>query len=545
MGGRHERRPFGAFQPWKAAVVVGVALGGLPLTTAGCSVAESDVRRWETTQRGPYKLVAVVTHDKYDLDLRTEAALSLVRMPPRGGVRKGISFLIDRYTDEDGDTREGALAQLPEESRREIVDRMAPELVAQLQAPPPPRTEDGRLPPDPTIPYKDATFALLTHEPRLVSNEATRQNLRQALVQWVQKGFEDRIENGAQQYPMEQMMRHLGPETVTMLPGIVNENTARLDRVTALVADIGDPPTKLAMSKALVSLAERYHTKEWLDAQTAVVKDHNAKSNVQADETQVAAQVDKMQERRLTEEVFPSMKRVGERPAIDYLFTFGADAQKPPERRKLALAALEGHVDKGNPKDLDRLFAIAKSNDTPDAARDVAFARLGELPKEQIVPKLYTLFDNSQWKVRWVAASLVLKTMSPKQVDEFMRHLPKSPATKMGMTEPLSYGGLIRAMEPPPGEPTPREVITPHLSSKDFGPKMTALGFFWEGQKADQRMVKPHADDKTPLPKCDPEEECSWSCDVPKPGSPDEVEPRELTTVGEFVTLCLLPSMEK
>jgi hypothetical protein len=276
-----------------------------------------------------------------------------------------------------------------------------------------------------------------------------------------------------------------------------------------------------------------------------IVKDHNAKSNVQADDTQVAAQVDKIQERRLTEEIFPAMKRIGGRPAVDYLFAYGADGKRPPERRKLALAALEGRVEKNEPKDLERLFAIARSNDTPDAPRDVAFARLGELPKEQIVPKLYTLFDNPKWKVRWVAASLVLKTMTPKQVNDFMGHLPKTPATPMGMTEPLSYGGLIKAMEAPPGEPAPRDVIKPHLSSKDFGAKMTALGFFWEGQKADQPLVKPLASDTTALPKCDPEDECSWSCDVPKPGAPDEVEPKELTTVGEFVTFCLLPSMEK
>ncbi len=533
--------------PWTTlAARLGFALSLCVLPAAtGCRVAENDVRRWETTERGPYKLVAVVTHDKYAWDLRTEAALSLVRMPPRGGVRKGISFLTDRYTDEDGVIRDGALVQLPEERRREIVDRMAPELIKQLQAPPPPRTPEGRLPADPTVPYKDATFAMLTHEPRLVSNEKTRNDLKQALILWAQTGFEDRIENGAQQFGLEQMMRYLGPQSVAKLPGIISENTTRLDRVAMLVSDIGDAPAKQATSNALVALAARYHSTEWLDAQTKIVKDHNAKNNVKADDAQVAAQVDKIQERRLTEEVFPAMKRVGGRPAIDYLFTYAADSKKPAERRKLALAALEGRVDKNNPSDLERVFAIARNDDTPDAARDAAFARLGEFPKEQIIPKLFTLFDSRKWKVRWVAASLVLKTMTPKQVGEFMTHLPKTPATKMGMTEPLSYGGLIKAMESPPGEPPARQVITPYLASKDFGPKMTALGFFWEGKKEDRGAVAAHAEDKTPLPKCDPEDECSWQCDVPKADNPKEVEPKVLTTVGEFVKFCLVPSMEK
>ena len=69
---------------------------------------------------------------------------------------------------------------------------------------------------------------------------------------------------------------------------------------------------------------------------------------------------------------------------------------------------------------------------------------MGEFPKELFVPKLYTLGEPPKWKVRWVAFELVLKTMSSKQVPEFMGHLPKTAATKMGMTEPLSYAAVIR-----------------------------------------------------------------------------------------------------
>lgn len=525
-----------------------ILLAGLAATAGieatGCRVAESDVKRWETTQHGPFKLVAVITHDKYSLELRKEAALSLIRMPPRGGVRQGIKFLTDKYKDDEGEERDGALLQLDEESRRKIVDAMKDDLIKALSDPPPPRTPEGRLPPDPSIPFKDATFAMLSHEPTLVSTEQTRKELRSALIKWVQTGFEDRIENGSQQFGVEQMMRYLGPESAQKLPTIINENTSRLDRIAALVADIGDDATKQKTAEALVALANKYNTKEWLDAQTKVVKDYNAKNNSNATDAQVAVQVDKIQERRLTEEVFPAMKKVGGRPVVEYLFSYAADGSKPPERRRLALAALEGRVDKNNPQDLERVFAIAKNDDTPDPVRDVAFQRLGEFPKEQILPKLNTLFEPKKWKVRWVAASLVLRTIGTKQVPDFMARLPKTANTKMGMTEPLSYGELIRKMEPAPGEPKPRDVIQPYLNSKDLGAKLTALGFFWEGKKADQPAVMGHADDPTPLPKCDKDDECSWQCDVPKAPGSKELEPRELKTVGEFVKLCLLQSME-
>lgn len=528
--------------------MLAAALGALPIAASGCRVAEGDVKRWESTQHGPHKLVAVVTHDKYSLELRSEAALSLIRLAPRGGVRQGIGYLVDRYKDEDGQQREGALNQVNDDTRRQIVDRMAATLIGALQPPPPPRTPEGRLPADPSIPYKDATFAMLVHEPPLVSSDKTRADLKGALTKWAQTGFEDRVENGSQQFGIEQMMRYLGPDSVRTLPGIVNETTARLDRVANLVNDVGDDAAKQKMSEALVELGKRYHSREWLDSQTKVIRDSNAKNKIKADDTQVAGQLDKIQERRLTEEVFPAMKRVGGRPSIEYLFQYAGERSNPGERRKLALAALEGRVDKGNPQDLERIFAIAKNDDTPDAVRDVAFARMGEFPKEQIVPKLYALFEAKKWKVRWVAGSLILKTMggSTKQVPEFLARLPRVSTVKMGMTEPLSYGDLIRKMEPSPGEPKPRDVVRGYLGDKaQLGARLSALGFFWEGRKADIPAVHPYADDPGPLPKCEKEDECSWSCDVPKAPGSKELEPKELKTVGEFVKFCLIPSMEK
>lgn len=520
------------------------AIGALPIVTMGCRVNESDVRRWETTQRGPFKLIAVITHDKYPIELRTEAAMSLIRMPARGGVRQGIKFLIDKYKDEEGEEREGALVQLSEGTRQQIVDRMVPLLVEELKPPPPPKTPEGRLPPDLTIPYKDASFAMLIHEPPLVSNDKTKADLKAALMHWAQTGFEDRIENGSQQFGLEQMMRTLGPESVKILPGLVNENTARVDRIASLIKDIGDDPTKLEMSKALVGLAEKYNSKDWLDAQTRIVKEYNAKNNQKADDQQVAAQVDKIQERRLTEEVFPSMKKIAGRPAIEYLIKFSGDTSKPAERRKLALAALEGNLDKNSKDELERIFAIAKANDAPDVVRDGAFRRMGEFPKEWIVPRLYSLGDPPKWKVRWVAFEIVLTTYSLKQVGEFMTHLPKTAAVKMGQTEPLSYANVIRdKME---GDPKAKlDTILPYLNSKDLGPKLVALGYFWGGKKADHHYVQSHEKDDALLPKCEKDDECHWECDVPKAGNPKETEAKEVKTVGEWVKICLLPNMDK
>ncbi len=68
-----------------AAVALLSAVGG-----TGCAVSDSDVHRWETTEGGPEKLYAIVTHDKYSWALREEAAMSLVHMRPRSGKRIGL-----------------------------------------------------------------------------------------------------------------------------------------------------------------------------------------------------------------------------------------------------------------------------------------------------------------------------------------------------------------------------------------------------------------------------------------------------------------------
>src|SRR5271165_4303472 len=84
------------------AVVAAAAalLGGV--LTVGCAVSESDVHRWETTEGGPEKLYAIVTHDKYAWPLREEAALSLVRMRPRNGKRIGLEYLAIGYDTPQG-----------------------------------------------------------------------------------------------------------------------------------------------------------------------------------------------------------------------------------------------------------------------------------------------------------------------------------------------------------------------------------------------------------------------------------------------------------
>ncbi len=502
----------------------------LLLALSACAVSESDVHRWEGTERGPEKLTAVVVHDKYSMALRTEAAMSLIRMKPRAGKRIGIDALVS------------ALASLDAESLRKIVIGMTPELVKEIEAPPPVKKSDGTMDPDTTVPFKDAAFSMLSHEPPLVAEEKSKNDLTAALIKWAQTDFEDRIDNSTQAFGVEQMMRFLGAPAVKGLPPIMTEQSSKVDRMASLVADLGDDATKQAASVQLVSLAQKIDSPDWIAKQKALVVEVNKRNNQAVNDQQLALQLDKFQEQELTK-IFTSMKKVGGRPVIDYCLRFAANPKNSEERRKAALAALEGRVDKSNTPDIDQIFAIAKDDATPDSVRDLAFARLGELPKEQVVPKLYTLFDAKKWKVRWVAAQYVLKASTTKNIPEFMRHLPTSPASKMGLSESTLYGNLLSTMNAPNGEPKAREAVLPYLTAKEFGPKIAALGFFYDGKKADVSVVQSREEDKTPVPKCDKEDECGWTCVVPKAPGSQETEQKTITTVGEFAKFCVEPSM--
>jgi hypothetical protein len=56
--------------------------------------------------------------------------------------------------------------------------------------------------------------------------------------------------------------------------------------------------------------------------------------------------------------------------------------------------------------------------------------------------------------------------------------------------------------------------------------------------------VKVLAEDKTPVSKCDPADQCGWTCDVPKSPGSAEKETKTVATVGEFVRWCIEPSLE-
>ncbi len=511
---------------------VGLAIGA-GVASAGCRATNDDIDRWTTTAQGPRKLVAVLVHDKYPIDLRVEAAMGMVRMKARGGRRIGI------IGQDDQPGLVASLESLAPATRDKIVTKMVPRLEAEMKKEPPKSQAGQPAVADPSFDFKDAAYALLTHnEGVLVQSEENKQRLRAALVEWSMTNFADRLEESSQLYGVEQVLRYLGSEGVVRLPAQMLPGAKKLDRMADLVAELGDAKTKEAASKALVAVGKDIASEHWIQQKTPLVDAANKASKLNPTKEQFAAQLDQYQEEELLRS-FASMKKIGQAPAVEFLLDF-AKTDKTEKRRAAALAALEGNLDKNNSKHVASILDIASAADTPLTVRDVALRRVGELPRKQVVDRMFGLFSNDNWKIRWVAAELVIKMSETQQLDEFMNKL--AGVKHMAITEPLRYGALFGEMK---GKDKPEAAIQKYLGrDQAVAVRLSALGYYYEwGGKPDLGKIESALGDRSKVPDCkEGAEDCEWKCAV---GEGKSQELKDVKTLGDFAQYCVKPAMEK
>lgn len=512
--------------------VLGACLLGVALALGGCRTSTEDVHRWANTAQGPRKLVAVLTHDKYPLELRVEAALTLIRMKPRSGRRVGIQGSDDQI----GLIQ--ALAQMPPGPRNAIIGRLLPRLEEEMKRTPAP-APPGQPRLDSSVPYKDAAFALLTfNSGALVPDEAQRARLRAGLAAWCSTNFAERLDDSTQLYGVEQMMRELKADGVRGLPALIEPGAPKIDRIAGLVADFGDAQTRLAAGEKLVAVAKEVNSETWLKQKAPIVEQANKASKLNPSPEQFRQQLAQYQEEELLR-IFTSMKKVGGKAVVSYLLGFAQDKAQKEKLRASAMAALQGNLDRNNPAHAEVPLALAGAADTPDQLRDVALLRLGEFPRHMVVDKLYGLFKNENWKVRWVAAESVLKMSETAELSNFFTKLGQ--ADGFSITEPLRYGALISGMK---GTPAPRDIVDKYVASTHpVIVRMSALGYYYEvGTKADLPKVERFTEDRTAAPKCkEGAKECEWKCEVAVGGGR---ETKDILTLGDFVTFCVKPAME-
>ncbi len=515
------------------AVAMGVLLSSTTVLT-GCRTSTDDIERWTNTAQGPRKLVAVITHDKYPHELRVEASMALVRMKARGGRAVGL------LGQDDQPGLLSALETLAPAEREKIVTDMVPKLEEAMKAEPPKAQAGQPAPPDPSFPFKDAAYAILTHaDGSLVQSEELRTRIRAALTSWSMTNFAERLDDSSQLYGMEQVLRDLGPQGVAALPEQIEPNAKKIDKMSDLIAELGDDAAKLAASKRLVQVAAEIDSEKWVKQKSPLVDAANKASKLSPTADQFKAQLDQYQEEELLR-IFASMKKVGGAPVVEFLLNYGKNKDKPEKRRASALASLEGNLDKNNESQIKAVLDLASAKDTPDTLRDVALGRVGELPRKQVATQLFGLFNSDNWKIRWVAAELVLKMGDTSHVEEFMRKI--AGARGMAITEPLRYGAIIGELK---GKQKPADIIDtftrPGWSTEA---RMSALGYYYEhGKKEELSKVTPYENDRSRAPRClEDASDCEWKCAV---GEGKSQELKDVTTLGEFVSYCVKPAMEK
>jgi hypothetical protein len=505
------------------------------LGAEGCRTNADNIQHWATTVQGPKKLIAVLTHDKYPIELRVDAALALIRMKPRNGRRIGI----DGSDDQPGLI--ASLTQLPPTTRTAIIAQLVPALEAEILKPPPVAQAGQATPSDPSVPYKDAAFALLTTDGgRLVGDPALRQRLRTAISQWIALGFAQRFDDSSQTYSVKQMVGELKSDSVKALPALIQPGAPKIDAVSDLVANYGDAPAKATASERLVTVARDVDSDAWIKQKSPGVDAANKASKLAPTPEQFKAQMAQYQQEELLR-VFASMKLIGGAPTVDFLLHLAQDKNQDPKIRAGALAALQGNFDRTNAGQAEAVLAVAGAPDTPDQVRDVALQRAGEFPRNMVVERLYALFSSPAWKVRWVAAELILKMSETSQLPEFMEKIGK--AEGMAITEPLRYGSLIAQMK---GTEPPAKVVEPFLGTSHSVPaRLTALGYYYEkGTKSDiGKLSHLEEGDHSKTPTCAKDADgCEWKCEVEGEG---KRETKDIATVGEFFTYCVKPAMEK
>lgn len=490
---------------WSVAAIIAVG----SLGTLGCRANEQDLMRWADTRHGPEKLAAVLRHDKYALSLRTQAALTLIGMRPRGGQRVGIDAAV------------AGVAELSPRERTQVVANIVPELVAQLTQPPP---ASGA---DPSLPYKDAAYSLLTHEPALVEDPALKAELENALTVWAMADFPNRLDAPQQKVGMPQLLKTLGPSSVKQLPTLIKPNQHKLDRIVQLIAEVGARETKVAAAKNVVEVAKYVVSDAWRKEKSAYLRKANEESGIKVEPARFAQQLANYQEEESLR-AFGSLRRIGEAPSVDFLLAFASDDRRPEKMRVAAIAALDAHLDPTNQTQVNRLLDLACAENTPNALRDSSLRRVVELPRELVIERLFGLFQHPNWKVRWLTAELILKKSEARHVPAFMEVLNK--VSNTSISEPLRYGKLMGEING-----VTEADIKPYLATK-YGPavRTTALGYYYSrGTPAELALIEPFLTDLGKVPACAKDaKDCEWRCSN-----------KEITTIGEYVAHCIKPAM--
>ncbi len=456
---------------WQILILMGLTLGA-------CRVDSNDIDTWQSTVKGPGKIVSVALTPKYDVVLRAKALVALVEMD-----REDVDGLAEF---------EQTLRKLNDKDSPQILAETAKRLNSLMQG------DDAKPPKDDSGPAalqvraKDAAFILVPLAP-----ETVRQDLSTSIVQWLAADFNGRSLAG--KFSAEQIIRSLGASAGTQLVAALDLRMPQmaLIKLSQLIAQVGDDATKAQAAKRLVEIEREMESKaflSWLETRIIEQAKERGQTIKHADVQRAALH---HREVFITTGALPAMSSVADQRIVAerLLEIASVHSQEPAmvERRWRALAALEG---KATADQLDRLLELALNNSNPTKVRDYAFDRLSDVRSPKTVARLWPLVQSAtNARERWRAGELILAIGGEKVLSEFLDKLPHQADVTYEPEELEGYAKRLGQMLP-----LPSSKLREMLGSRNWSDRVIALRVFErKGSKKDIAAVQKLKTDTTPV----------------------------------------------
>ncbi|MBX3246539.1 MAG: hypothetical protein KF901_05090 [Myxococcales bacterium] len=461
LGASHPASSTGLRSRASSWVVAVLALFAL----VGCKVTSDDIEYWKGTVKGPGKIIAVMLADRYDIELRTQAASALVEM--------------DR-TDKDYVAQlQQALQTLQTQDAdavQQIVDGMVPGLQAMMRGGD--AAQDPNLGPPPSqVRAKDAAYILIAH-----ASPGARQQLVEAVVGWYAVDFAARNLSG--NYSAEQVVRSLGAPAAEQLVDAMSAQQPQqaLVKIAELIGQIGSAATKQRAGERLVAIEREMEGNEFLDWLKNKIRAELAAQGREVDDGRITLIAEINRDNFINEGALPAMKHLGQIAAVRERLMHVAQ-QRAPEgvaadvveafsiRRQKALQALEGNA---TAAELTPLLDLALDETNPISVRDYAFDRVGDIGSRDAIPRLWPLVQSAEndalkKRLRWRAGELVLALGGPEIVPEFLSKLPTDRAVEYEPEELAGYASRMSQMTPPPVALVEQQLRSPQWYHRVIG----------------------------------------------------------------------------
>ncbi|MGB5812105.1 MAG: hypothetical protein WBG86_16335 [Polyangiales bacterium] len=454
----------------KIALVCAVAVASL----VGCKADSDDIEMWKGTVKGPTRLLAVVGSDRYDDDLRTQAALAMVEME-RSDVN-GLKLLqqsLDQLRREDPTASEtivggmvarleALLVEVPDAENREA-------LQAQIRA-------------------KDAAYMVIPYAP-----EDTRSVLTRSVVGWYSRDFQGRSLSG--DYSAEQVTRTLGAEAATMLVDALNEKMSpqAMIKIAEIIGEDGDKETKKRAADRLVEIEKQMEKPAFVKWLGDEIRKSMEAAGEPTDAARISAVAVYNRENYINNGALPAMKYLADQEVVSSRLLRIADTKPGPQdpkawverlntRRANALRALEDQVTRAQ---LNRLLSIALDSTNSIEVRDYAFDRVDDIHSARAISRLWPLVqqvgcangacgatEKLDKRLRWRAGELVLSLGGPSTIEQFTQQLPNAPGIQYEPEELEGYATRMSQMTPPP-----TSTVVEMLESQQWWNRVVALRY--------------------------------------------------------------------